>query len=258
MLRYNHGIIERKWRETCESDPGMGGHDVRVCTVLVPENGGCLGLENARLVVLTDFFSSVYWGKRVPILTFGAPEGLLHQALKLGLNVQNDSCQGTYDLAVIPRDYAVPLGTPKAARTLLMGRLLQGGWTNDFLPDFGADALRLYFLSLGPPTRDYTFEWTGLASAYRFLSRLWNLGANCANNTICGSSIPSYLVNLQVEVHQRLLQQKPHTALASVMGFLKGKSTLTRLEVREVALLLQPFIPFLSAELLQLVTAIKD
>ena len=42
-----------------------------------------------------------------------------------------------------------------------------------FSPDFGVDALRVYCLYMGPPERDYVFQWQGLASAYRLVNRVW-------------------------------------------------------------------------------------
>ena len=46
---------------------------------------------------------------------------------------------------------------------------------DELVARYGADALRLYVLFLGPPEDDA--EWTdgGIAGCYRFLQRLWTL-----------------------------------------------------------------------------------
>ncbi|HBN96132.1 MAG TPA: hypothetical protein DDZ66_07510 [Firmicutes bacterium] len=258
MLRYNHGMIERKWRETWQQDQRVDQESAQVCTVPVPGDSGELGMENARLLVLTDFFSSVQLGKKAPISILGAKESWLKDTNKLGLVALNGAINGEYDLAVIPRDYAAAFGKLEARDTFICGRLLQSGSMRDLLPDFGADALRIYFLYMGPPARDYVFQWHGLASAYRFLSRFWELGYESVGDPGCELSETTCLLDLRVQVRRRILQRKPHTALAAIMGYIKGRSILTRTEVRVIATLLQPFTPFLSTELLQLMATIKN
>ena len=52
---------------------------------------------------------------------------------------------------------------------------------DELIARYGADALRLYVLFLGPPEDDA--EWTdgGIAGCYRFLQRLWTLVGGLAD-----------------------------------------------------------------------------
>lgn len=257
MLRYNHGLVEAKWRKTWEKA------DLEASTVvsvtLVPQSSAHLQLENARLLVLADFFAWVKCKARPAIGLCGAREDWLEDASRLGLVAKGWSGQPP-DLVVTPRDYpsVLPADRVPAPAILSVGRLLETEHVSlaELLGDFGGDALRVYFLYMGPPERDYRFHWYGLVSAYRFVTRLWQLGqGSCRNHSL---EDPQGLLELQVRVQDRLSKQKPHTALAAIMGYLKGKTELTSTEIRSLAALLQPFTPFVSAELLQLMAAIED
>ncbi len=261
MLRYNHGLVEAKWRKTWEQSSSLA-KAATVSTIFVPQGGVRLELENARLLVWADFFAWAKWGTRTSISLRDVRADWLMDASKLGL-LGNSCCEKEFDLVVLPRDYAHPCSIDQmiARETFFVGRLLQteAFSLGDLLSDFGGDALRLYFLCMGPPERDYRFQWYGLVGSYRFVTRLWELGQESLvadPNFDC--SEPPSLLDLRTLVQERLAKQKPHTALAAIMGYLKTRTKLTRTEIRALARLLQPFTPFVSAELLQLVAAVKD
>ena len=252
MKRYNHVLAERKWRKRW-SEQGVKREEPAVCALLIPKTKAELDLENARLMVLADFFAVSLFEEKVSIAALGAKASWLESSSSLGLWAQEEG-SGTYDLAVVPRDYAAP-GQPNSLRVLASGRLLKGGAVSEFLPDFGGDALRVYFLYLGPPERDYEFLWQGLVSAHRFVQRIWQLGSRATEDA--GDQGQERLLSLRGVVAARVLQKKPHTALAAIMGYIKGRQSLTRAEALGIAKLLRPFTPFLSAELVHLVAALQ-
>ena len=49
------------------------------------------------------------------------------------------------------------------------------------ISNFGADATRLFILSDSPPEKDVQWSDEGIASAHKFLQKLWNLNNNIAN-----------------------------------------------------------------------------
>ena len=234
----------------------MTGEPLRACTLLIPHAGGDLGLENARLLLLTDFLCRKGRGRESVIALLSQAESWLEGARSLGLSVQAASDTQVYDVAVVPRDYGQTFGmTFKARESFSCGRLLE---TEDYtlselIDDFGIDALRMYFLYMGPPARDYRFRWQGLVSSYRFVERLWRLAQHPA-----GDLERSGLLDLHAQVQARLAQGKPHTALAAVMGYVKLKEMLAVREIEAIAILLQPYAPHLSAELLELMAAIQN
>ena len=255
MARYNHGVVERKWRVSHKFDDAKK----RVCTVLVPKESDELDLENARLLVLTDFFAALALGEKPHIICLGAKEHWPESVGGLGLVATSDlDDSATYDFGVIPRDYTSGLGQRTVAETFCPGRLLETCSLAEVFYDFGADALRVYFLYMGPPERDYVFNWHGLVSAHRFIQRVWQLGLNGFGLTTKTQLATQEVLELKSQVKARVLQRKPHIALAAIMGYLKHRSFLGRTEVLGLAEILRPFTPFLSAELTSLMATIQD
>lgn len=258
MLRYNHRIIERKWRETWSKKQSLSKKTKIASAFLIPKNDQQFNLENARILVLTDFFAATLWKEDYFIYASGCPS-FLAKADQLGIFVapqmQDDS---NYDLAVIPRDFNTHLHRTDLTirKQFVCGRLLDAMDAEELLSDFGGDALRIYFLFLGPPERDYTFNWHALVSAHRFVQKVWRLGQACTLE-ILHPFEANALEELTLLVESRVAKKSPHTALAAIMGYLKPKQTLKAAEVIKVAELLKPFTPFLSAELTNLVATIQ-
>ena len=260
MIRYNHGMIEGKWRSRWAEGASPSKEGARVLVRLIPKDEEKLDLENARIALVSHFLASVTIDENPYLSIPGASENWLKDARRLGLRVKGGADDGEYDLAILSRDYVHTLsGDPKSARIFLCGRLLEteGFVLRDLLPDFGVDAFRVYFLFLGPLQRDYIFRWQGLATAHRFVARIWQL-AQTGLQDDAGDVLNELkaLADLRQKVQERLGQRKPHTALSAIMGYTRHRSTLTRTEVLVLAKLLRPFTPFLSAELLELVTAV--
>lgn len=256
MERYNHSLVERKWMPKISDSPVDGAPLPRVGSLLVPGEGPECDLENARLLVLADFlaltswgpgFAHVYWGER-------QVEPLLR---RLGVRAFFSERQEGGELVVLPRDFPQLWPSGTHGRVFICGRLLGGMALKPLLFDFGGDALRLYFLYQGPPERDYRFNWYGVASAHRFVQKVWQL-ANSVKNELLTPMRQEELGTLVQVVQARLAQGKPHTALAAVMAYLKDKTALVPEEIRAVSRLLRPFAPFLSTELTDLVAPLLD
>lgn len=253
-MRYNHRLLERKWLKVWQGNPRQFGDLSQSHVQLICKDDLRFDLENARLFVLADFFSFIWTGKRTQISSAHSPENWSILAAQLGLEFAQ--CRGekeVYDLQVVPRDYA-GLNFVEARKTLQVGRFLNTPVIDNYLGDFGGDALRLTFLFLGPPQRDYIFDWSRFVNSHRFVQRLWQLCQQPHVQVESGTS--EQLNQLESLVHGRLRQQKPHTALAAVMEFLRKKTRLSELEVTVVARLLEPYIPFLANELLSLVPSV--
>lgn len=256
MEQYNHRLLERRWIDGCLAPRDWFAQGPRACALLIPGDSPELELENARLLVLADFFAAASWNKYT---NWAVGEGSLPQGInRLALQVEKvDNLGDEWDLAVVPRDFAHWCPDLASATVVESGRLLRGMALADLLADFGGDALRLYFLALGPPARDYGFNWRGVVSAHRFVQKLWRLGQTLSASAGSAEDEAS-LRELTEVVQARIKLKKPHTALAAVMGFLKDKQQLTPEEAGAVADLLGPFAPLISAELAALVAAVQD
>lgn len=257
MPLYNHSLAERRWLELRAEKSSTEGNLPTACTVLVPGKTEAVGLENARLLVLTDFFASAIWGRDFTHRVIGNTENLPKKVLRLGIEASPATNATDCQLAVLPRDFPQVWRGIAFSSAVACGRLLGGPPLELILPDFGGDALRLFFLFQGPPERDYSFNWHGLFSAYRFVQRVWRLSQSQEQQP-APSDAAGALRALTAVVRARIDKRKPHTALAAIMAYLKDKTALSPVELRAVAELLRPFAPVLSAELSGLVTSVQD
>lgn len=225
-------------------------------TVMIPNEAPVLNLENARYMILADFFCTWYTDKKPLIQLFNSPCFQEEDLKRLGIYVGNKVKKSPFDLAVIPRDFSTMAQNLSCAKTIICGRLLPSTPLEHLLPDFGGDTLRIYLLYLGPLGRDYEFHWEQLAGLYKFIQKTWHQGKNFSKKTPYRGSYDE-LAMLEEIVKKRIKQKKPHTALAAVMKFLKDKTKLTEIEVLTIAKLLKPYTPFLSAELVNFITSVK-
>ncbi|NMB01868.1 MAG: hypothetical protein GX971_10230 [Firmicutes bacterium] len=258
MLRYNHRILERKWRIIYREHHNSLENPKRACAFLIPKEQ--VNLENARLLVLTDVFAASFWKDNYRVILMDGNYSCRGDLERLGVFATTVSPQDNvhFDFAVVSRDFRQHLQHQSEAEVFSCGRFLQGMGVEELVPDFGGDALRVYFLFMGPPERDYTFDWQALVGAYRFVEKVWRLGQEFNGETPPEQGTMERLSDLTNVVRNRLLSKNPHTALAAIMGFLKDKKSLNIWELTALVDILRPFTPFLSAELADLVATIKD
>jgi leucyl-tRNA synthetase len=85
---------------------------------------------------------------------------------------------------------------------------------DELVARYGADALRLYVLFMGPPDQDKEWQDTGIAGTYRFLERMWRTVGEIAE------SIPGPATTSLLEPGERpealALARKAHWAIAKV------------------------------------------
>jgi leucyl-tRNA synthetase len=146
---------------------------------------------------------------------------------------------------------------------------------------YGADATRMLTLFLGPPDQDV--EWTQttndqFAGTHRFLERVWRLAQarefdNNWRSTLPGVSLSAAGIKLRRKTHQTILKVQSdierfslHTAIAALMEFANALQEWLNANrnpepetrnpeyseaIETMLLLLSPFAPHLSDELLQ-------
>lgn len=251
MSRYNHHIIEKKWLQKWGEHPQTSLNS-RVCTIYLPNDLATVDLENLRLLMLTDFFGYCLKGSKSQITWFGGEELREQVANTYGFQLCSASTE-RYDFALFPRDFSHLVPVISWNNHLFCGRFLDQTCLTELLSDFGLDALRLFFLSQGPPMRDYKLNWHNLVSSYRFVEKIWELGQNIESGN---GQKQGNLLDLETTVAKRWQQKKPHTALAAIMGFMKGKNHLNPVEAQVLFSLLYPYSPFVITELGSLMATI--
>jgi leucyl-tRNA synthetase len=135
---------------------------------------------------------------------------------------------------------------------------------DDLIERFGADTVRLYTLFIGPPEKESEWSEDGVVGAFRFLNRVYDLGARVAALPNDGADVPpgSDLERLEHRTIRRVTEDAArfhfHTAVAALMEFQRGLTEALdagappaelRRGTRTLAALLHPVAPHLADEL---------
>ncbi|MCK5161300.1 MAG: leucine--tRNA ligase, partial [Candidatus Aureabacteria bacterium] len=123
---------------------------------------------------------------------------------------------------------------------------------------YGADAVRLYELFIGPPELDSEWSDRGIEGVYKFLRRLWDWTIS-SNEKISSSESQDFTRQLHIlikNVSERLEGFRFNTAISAFMEFINFafsenmRNMSLKLEsVGKVIILISPFAPHLAEEL---------
>lgn len=131
---------------------------------------------------------------------------------------------------------------------------------NDVIDQYGADAMRLYELFMGPLEQVKPWQMAGVEGVYRFLHRVWRLvvdeetGALSAK-LVNGDETPELLRELHKTIEKvgsDIDNLRFNTAIAQMMTFVNvatAQATISVDSVKKLLLLLSPFAPHISDEL---------
>ncbi len=130
--------------------------------------------------------------------------------------------------------------------------------------NYGADTARLFILFVAPPEVDMEWSDEGVEGAYRFLNRLWRLVLEESeikgNNPEDDKRLERSLHRTIKKVTEDIISFKFNTAVAAMMEFLNelvnyknnyGKTELFKECIKNLLLLLAPFVPHITEELWQ-------
>ena len=162
---------------------------------------------------------------------------------------------------------AVPTKEPYAKRTshgMILGEngekmsKSRGNVVNpdDIVRDYGADTMRLYEMFIGDFEKSAPWSAAGIKGCSRFLERIWAL-------LECVSEGETYQPDLEKSFHKTIKKVtedienlKFNTAIAAIMSLLNeinkaGK--ITKGELRDLLILMNPFAPHITEEMWQLI-----
>jgi len=194
-------------------------------------------------------------------------QGLVNQGTILAESYQDAAGKYYYPHDVEEKDgafVAKSTGTPLIAQMEKMSKSkLNGINPNDVLDTYGADAIRLYLLFIGPVTASTPWQTAGVEGVHRFLQRIWRLIVNEENGELSerltdapGDSNPQ----LWKELHQTIKQvtedtesiDKMNTAVSAMMIFVNNATqaeTLPKETLKVFLRLLAPYAPHIAQEL---------
>ena len=138
---------------------------------------------------------------------------------------------------------------------------------DDMCAEFGADAMRLYELFMGPLEDGVEWETSGVAGTRRFLDRLWRVLVDPETDTLTGKVVtdatPEALANKDLEralhaaikkVTHVVTDLRFNTAIADMMVFVNEATKATsvpRAWFEDFVKILSPFAPHLAEEIWQ-------
>jgi len=133
---------------------------------------------------------------------------------------------------------------------------------DEVVDQYGADAMRLYELFMGPLDQVKPWQMSGVEGVYRFLQRAWRLVVDERNGELSArltDAPPASEPGLNRTLHQtieKVLDDSQalrfNTAIAQMMVFVNeatSSPTLPRAIVRDFARVLSPYAPHLAEEL---------
>ena len=132
---------------------------------------------------------------------------------------------------------------------------------DDLVAEYGADAVRLYMLFLGPADQDMEWTETGIEGIVRFLRRLWRVVGDVAERAPADTAATGPLVR---KAHETIAKASDdimrrfqfHTPISAVMELVNAISDDpgapdARFATETAVSLIQPYAPHIAEELWQ-------
>jgi len=123
---------------------------------------------------------------------------------------------------------------------------------DEYIKKFGADALRLHLMFLGPLEEGGDFRDEGMAGIIRFLSRAWSFGATF-NAIKRDKELSRHMHKTIKEITEDIELLKYNTAISELMMalniFTENSEAVTKKDFETFLILLAPLAPFISEEL---------
>jgi leucyl-tRNA synthetase len=123
---------------------------------------------------------------------------------------------------------------------------------DDFITEFGADTLRVYYMFMGPLEVSKPWSTRGLAGVKRFLDRIWRMSELPLKNEEPSEPLIHLLHKTIKKVSQDTERLEFNTAIAQMMIFVNetsGLDAVPRGIWEPFVLLLAPYAPHLAEEL---------
>lgn len=142
---------------------------------------------------------------------------------------------------------------------LIMGedsRKMSKRWNNVVNPDdmvkqFGADALRLYEMFMGPFDQSCAWNTNGIIGTRKFLDKVWSLQARLVDQPD-SEVVKKLLAKTIIKVGQDIEQFKFNTAVSALMilvNKLFEQSGISRDSYQQLLIILSPLAPYISQEI---------
>jgi leucyl-tRNA synthetase len=129
---------------------------------------------------------------------------------------------------------------------------------DELLAEFGADALRVYILFMGPADQDKEWQETGVEGAARFLQRLWRVArdelerepAAVTTGTPLARKAHETIAKVTDDIERRFVFNTPVSAVMELVNEISraGEDPASRFAVETAVSLIQPYAPHVAEE----------
>lgn len=137
------------------------------------------------------------------------------------------------------------------------GRKMSKRWNNvvnpdDVIAEFGADAMRIYEMFMGPFTQSVAWSTNSVSGVYRFLEKVWKLQSVINKQGAMNSKISSLLHKTIKKVTEDIENFRFNTAISSLMilvNAMEKEKEILNTDYQALITLLAPFAPHIAEEL---------
>jgi len=124
---------------------------------------------------------------------------------------------------------------------------------DSIVKEYGADALRVYELFMGPFDQAIAWSTQGVKGVRRFLDRIYSLVSEAGQREKSGPEVEKAVHKLNKRVSEDIEKMKFNTAVSAFMEFInfasENKEGFGKEEAERFLILLSPFAPHLAEEL---------
>jgi len=167
-----------------------------------------------------------------------------------------------YDIGVIPQELGDEPYKKRTAQGMILGEgnvkmsKSKGNVVNpdDYIKKYGADALRMYIMFIGPFDQSIAWDDKGVRGLYRFVNKVWNLQNKIAKNSPLTLELEQLLNQSIKKIGEDIKEMRFNTAISQLMilvNALDGQEKVDETVWSKLILLLSPFAPHLAEELWQ-------
>ena len=125
---------------------------------------------------------------------------------------------------------------------------------NEVVDVYGADVLRTYVLFMGDYEQAAPWSESSVKGCKRFIDRLWKLQEMTVDSDEYSKELSSAMHKTIKKVSEDIEAMKFNTAIAAVMTLLNqiyDKGSITRAELKDLLLIVNPFAPHVTEEIWQ-------
>lgn len=125
---------------------------------------------------------------------------------------------------------------------------------DEYVSKFGADALRLYLMFMGPMDGYPDFRDAGIEGSKRFLDRVWKMYEKLDDKETENKELTAKMHLTIKKVTDYIKEYKYNTAIAGIMEYvnaINSSKNYSRSYLHTLIILLAPFIPHMAEEIWQ-------